>query len=564
MHGTFSELSLVIAVGVGISLIMRLIKQPMIIGYILTGVIVGPAIVHIIDSPENLSIFSDFGIALLLLIIGLGLNPKVIKEIGKLAAQIAVFKFIIATSVGFGLAHFFGYNNKTAILIGIAMSFSSTIIILKLLSDKGEEKRLYGKISVGFLLVEDLIAATILIFVAGAKDNGFSISDALTLGYKIILLIGVLYAFKKLVLERLTSLIERSQEFLFLFTIGWGLGLAALFKQAGFSLEIGSLVAGVMLASMPYAQEAASRLKPLRDFFIVLFFIALGSHLTVEHIVLVLPEALIFSLAVLIGNPLIVMTIMGLSGYTKKTSFKTALTGAQISEFGLIIILLAQQQGQVGSTVVSLVTLVSLITIGISTYMITYSDQIYEFFESYLHLFERHKVRDEHEQRKHYDLVLFGYLKGGSEFLKVFKQMTRSYLVVDYDPKVIDSLQNSGVNYVYGDVGDIELLEELNLEHSKLLVSTITDLKMNSTILTWLEKVNPHIVFICSADTTEEAAELYDKGAAYVMLPHYIGSEKISHFIKKSGLKKSEFKKFREKHLEYLQSHYKLSAEIAE
>ena len=564
MHGTFNELSLVIAIGVGISLIMRLVKQPLIIGHILTGVLVGPAVLHIIASPDTLEVFGDFGIALLLLIVGLGLNPRVIKEVGRVAALIGFCKFILATSVGFGLASFFGYNAKTAIFIGIAMSFSSTIIILKLLSDKSEENRLYGKISIGFLLVEDLIAALALIIIAGAKDGGFSFNDVLVLGYKIVLLIGILVIFRTLVLERLTSLIAKSQEFLFLFAIGWGLGLAALFRQAGFSLEIGSLIAGVMLAPLPYAQEAASRLKPLRDFFIVLFFIALGSHLTVDHIVSVLPEAIVFSLAVLVGNPLIVMTIMGLSGYTKKTSFKTAMTGAQISEFGLIIVLLAQEQGQINATVVSLVTLTGLITIGISTYMITYSDKLYDFFGSYLRLFERRKVRSEHEQRKHYELMLFGYLKGGSEFLKVFKQMSNSYLVVDYDPHVIDILASNGTNYLYGDVGDIELLEELNLDHTKLLVSTISDLRMNSTLLQWLEKINPNIVFICSADTADEAAELYEKGAAYVMLPHYIGSEKISHFIKKSGLKKAEFKKFREKHLAYLQSHYKLSEETVE
>ena len=558
MHGAFNELSLVIAVGVVLSLVMRLIKQPLIIGHILTGILVGPTILHVVKSPETLEVFGDFGIALLLLIVGLGLNPRVIKEIGKVAALIGCVKFTLATSVGFGLANLFGYSGKTAVLIGVAMSFSSTIIILKLLSDKSEESRLYGKISIGFLLIEDLIAALILIAVAGAGTGGFSLHDVWVLSYKIVLLVGLLIIFRAWVLERLTGLIARSQEFLFLFAIGWGLGLAALFREAGFSLEIGSLIAGVMLAPLPYAQEAASRLKPLRDFFIVLFFISLGSYLSLDNIVSILPEAAVFSLAVLIGNPLIVMTIMGLSGYTKKTSFKTAMTGAQISEFGLIIVLLAQAQGQISSNVVSLVTLIGLITIGVSTYMITYSDTLYDYFGKYLRLFERRKVRPEHEQRQHYDLVLFGYLKGGSEFLKVFKQMTNSYLVVDYDPHVIDILSSSKVNYLYGDVGDIELLEEMNLGKTKLLVSTISDFKMNNNILEWMDKINPHIVFICSTDTAEEASELYAKGAAYVILPHYIGSEKISHFIKKSGLKKSEFKKFREKHLAHIESNYKI------
>lgn len=558
MHDTFNELSLVITIGVGISLIMRLIKQPLIIGHILTGILVGPAVFHIFNSADTLQLFSDFGIALLLLIVGLGLNPRVIKEIGKVAALIGVGKVTLATLGGFILARAFGYDSSTAVYIGIAMSFSSTIIILKLLSDKGEQNRLYGKISVGFLLFEDLIATLVLIGLSAANNGEISLSNIWSLSYKIILLVGGLFIFRKILLSRLTELIARSQEFLFLFTIGWGLGLAALFKQLGFSLEIGSLIAGVMLAPLPYAQEAASRLKPLRDFFIVLFFISIGSHLQVTNILTVLPMAIIFSFLTLVGNPLIVMTIMGISGYTKKTSFKTAMTGAQISEFSLILILLAQEQGKVNSAVVSLVTLIGLITIGISTYMITYSDNLYNFFEDILHLFERKKVRSEREQRRHYELVLFGYKKGGAEFLKLFRSLGKSYVVVDYDPHVIDVLEQAGAHYLYGDVGDLELLEELNLDRSKLLVSTITDLQINLSLLKWLQKDNPDIVFICSTEGVKEAAELYEEGAAYVMLPHYIGSEKISAFIKKSGLRKSEFKKFREKHLAYLQTHYEL------
>ena len=564
MHSAFDELSLVIVVGVAVSLVMRLIRQPLIIGYILTGVIVGPAALHIIDSPESIQVFADFGIALLLLIIGLNLNPKIIKEVGKIAAYVAIGKVAIATILGFGLARVLGYSKTSALYIGIALSFSSTIIILKLLSDKKEQHRLYGKISIGFLLIEDLLASLVLIGVAAGGKGGISFSETGTLLYKIIMLISVLTLFRIFVLSRLTKLISKSQEFLFLFAIGWSLGIAALFKQSGFSLEVGALVAGVTLAPMPYAQEAASRLKPLRDFFIVLFFVSLGSHLHLENVLPILPEALLFSFLVLIGCPLVVLGIMGLAGYTKKTSFKTAITGTQISEFSLILVVLGNKVGQVNDRLVALITVVGLLTIGISTYLITYSDKLYTFFEEALRFFERRKVHPEHEKMHKYELVLFGYLKGGHEFLKVFQQMERSYIVVDYDPNVIDTLEDQGIRYVYGDVGDLELLDELNLEHTRLLASTISDLQMNTYILEWLQKVNPNVVYICSADSAEEAAELYGAGATYVMLPHYIGSEKISAFIKKSGLKKSEFKKFREKHLAYLESHSELFAPTAE
>lgn len=559
MGSSFNDLSSVIAIGVGVSVLMRFIKQPLTIGYILTGIIVGPALLHIIDTPDNIQVFADFGIALLLLIVGLGLNPRIVKEVGKIAAYIAVGKIVGVTGLVYFLAQLFGFDRTTSLYLGVAMSFSSTIIILKLLSDKKEQNRLYGKISIGFLLIEDLVATAILIGMSASSGGEFNIHTVAVLFIKISALIAGLILFRNLILYKFNNMIAKNQELLFLFAIGWGLGLATLFKETGFSLEVGALLAGVMLAPLPYAQEAASRLKPLRDFFIVLFFVSVGSHLHPESVMPILPEALFFSALVLFGNPIMVMVIAGLSGYTKKTSFKTAMTGGQISEFSLILILLAFKLGQVDESVVTLVTVIGLLTIAISTYLITYSDNLYLLFEDSLRLFERKKVRVENEKIRKYDMILFGYLKGGHEFVKVFEQMNKSYIVVDYDPNVIDSLESKGIHYLYGDVTDLELLEELNLEQSKLVVSTITDLGVNSGIADWLEKINPSAVFICTADTVEEAAELYSKGAAYVVLPHYIGSEKIGAFIKKSGLKKSEFKRYRERHLAYLQSHYELS-----
>ncbi len=563
MNSIFSELSLVIVVAVAVSLIMRIIKQPLIIGHIISGLLVGPSLLHIVRSTDTIQVFSDFGIALLPLIIGLGLNPKVIKEVGKVASAIAVGKLVITTSFGFALARLFGYDVLTSMFVGVAVSFSSTIIILKLLSDKKEQNRLYGKISVGFLLAEDLIATLLLVAVSASGSGGISLNDFLSLIGKCAGLVAVIALVRVLIINRMGSLIAQSQELLFLFAIGWALGISALFQHAGFSLEIGALTAGVTLASLPYAQEVASRLKILRDFFIVLFFIGLGSHLEIHNVWQELPKAGLLSSLVLIGNPLIVMTIMGLSGYTKKTSFKTGMVGTQVSEFSLILLLLANKLGHISSEVVSLMTIVGLITIGASTYLIIYSDKLYVLFEHYLELFERRRVKKEHDSKRDYDLVLFGYQKGGQEFLKLFQSLKKRYVIVDYDPSIIDSLEQKGAEYLYGDVTDPELLEELNLEHSKLVISTITDMATNLMLAEWLEKYNTRAVFIATADTSEEAAELYGKNVAYVILPHYIGSEKIGNFIKRNGFNKSEFKKFREKHLEYLQSHYDLLAEPA-
>lgn len=565
MHDVFNELSLIIAIGAGVSLLMRLLKQPLIIGHIITGIIVGPSFLHLIQSADTIQIFSKIGIALLLFIIGLGLNPKVIKEVGKVALYAGLSQMGLTAVFGWVAGTVLGLSRTESVILAASLSFSSTIIILKLLSDKKEQSRLYGKITIGILLIQDIVATiALLVITAQTSEKGFSGSQLVQLTGK-GLLIGVPLMFIGMkILPKLHKLIAGSQEFLFLFAIGWGFGCAALFQMSGFSLEVGALLAGVSLAGLPYTQEISSRLRPLRDFFVVVFFINLGAQLSFHNFFVIVPAIIISVFIVVVIKPLIVMAAMGALGYTKRTSFKTAVTMAQISEFSLVLASLALSKGRVSEDFGSILTLVALITIAISTYLMLYSDQIYDRFEKHLSMFERAKTQyEQKESRQHYELVLFGYQRGGHEFVKVFKSMKKQFVVVDYDPDVIDNLENSGIDYIYGDAGDAELLEEVHLNKSRLVVSTITDYATNRFLVSLVEKANPNAVVIVHADTLEQAAELYELGASYVMLPHYIGSEKIGAFIHKNGLNKAEFRKFRDKHLAYLQSHFETTPEAS-
>jgi Kef-type K+ transport system membrane component KefB len=559
----FEELTLVIVIAVAVSLVMRALRQPLMIGHILTGILVGPALFNIVTSTETIEIFAEFGIALLLFIIGLGLNLRVAKDVGKVAVIASLAQVLFVGGAAYAVAIIIGYTQMVAFIIALSLSLSSTIIVLKLLSDKKEQSRLYAKVSIGFLLVQDLLATLAVLFVSSSASGHITFEDFLPLATKGIMLLSGLVLFRYLILPHLNNLIGKNQEFLFIFSIAWALGIATLAERAGFSLQIGALLAGITFASMPYATEVASRLKPLRDFFIVLHFVMLGALVDLAVIQSSLGRTIVFSLIVLVANPVSVLIIMGLMGYTKKTSFKAGLSMTQVGEFSLILLAVSAAYGYIGREEVSLITFVALLTIGVSTYMILYSDQLYKFFEKYLRLFERRKAKDEDQRRKRYELVLFGYQRGGHEFLPVFRSVSKKFVVVDYDPTVIDILEQRNVEYVYGDATDPDLLEEINLKHSKLIVSTITDLATNKLLASWLETNNPYAVFIATADDAEEAAQLYEKGTSYVMLPHYIGSEKIGAFIKRSGLKKSEFKAYREKHLEYLQSHHEMFGSAA-
>ncbi|MEO8863379.1 MAG: cation:proton antiporter [Candidatus Saccharimonadales bacterium] len=558
----FGELSAVIAIATGVALLMRLIHQPLIIGHILTGLIVGPTVLHVIQSPSTMETFSSIGIALLLFIIGLGLNPRIIREVGKVATIAGVVQVGLSTAVAYVVALAFGMGRVEALFLGVALAFSSTIIILKLLSDKKEQTRLYGKIATGLLLIQDVLATIALLFVtANDSPTGFSLAGLGQLFFKGALLAGALFIIGSIVLPRFQKLIAGSQEFLFLFAIGWGFGSAALFEHIGFSLEIGALLAGVALAGLPYAQEISARLRPLRDFFIIVFFISLGTRLNFGSIETMIPIIMISSFMVIILKPVIIMMTMGLMGYTKRTSFKTAITMGQVSEFSIVFVLIGNKAGLVSDNLVGIITILALISIAASTYFIIYSDKLFSVFEHSLGLFERRKPRSDRESKQHYDLMLFGYQKGGHEYVKVFRALKKRFIVIDYDPEVIDAMENRKVPYIYGDAMDVELLAEAGLDKAKLVVSTISDYATNAFLVKMLEKINPNAVVIVSADRFNNAAELYKLGASYVEIPHYIGSEKIGSFIKKSQLKKSEFKKYRERHLAYLEANYSFVAE---
>lgn len=564
MHPSiFGELSLIIVIGTGMALLMRIIRQPLIIGHILTGILVGPTVLHLVKSADTIEVFSNIGIALLLFIIGLGLNPRVIREVGKVAAIAGTLQVGISMVLGYVAGFVLGLSRMESLFLGIALSFSSTIIILKLLSDKKEQTRLYGKVVTGLLLVQDVLAAAALLFVtSNSTEGGFSGNQLLNLLVKGLAIGGSMFLIGHLILPRAHRLIAGSQEFLFLFAIGWGFGGAALFELAGFSLEIGALISGVALASLPYTQEISARLRPLRDFFIVVFFISLGTRLVFNNITILIPVIFISSLVVIVLKPMIVLSIMGLMGYTKRTSFKAAVAMGQVSEFSLVFVIIGNRVGLVSSDLVAVVTMVALISIAASTYLIMYADKLFGVFDKYLEPFEGRKVHAEHESRVHYDLVLFGYLRGGHEFVKLFQSLHKRNVVIDYDPEVIDTLERQKINYVYGDATDIELLEEIGLEYSKLVVSTMTDYETNAFLVKLIEGINPRAVVICHAENAMQAKELYNMGASYVMVPHYIGSEKISAFIRRSGLNKAEFKKYREKHLAYLQIHLESKTEV--
>src|SRR3989338_5486694 len=557
MDEVFFGLSLIIAIGTAVAMFMRSIGQPLIIGHIITGIIVGPALLQISNAPDTLTFFGEIGIAFLLFIIGLGMNPRVVAEVGRASFIVASVQIAAITAIGWFICTALGLSSTEALIVDLGLSVNSKMVALKLLSDRREQGRLYGKLTIGILLVEDIAAAIALIVIASAKDGQWlELGNLGSLMFKGLVIGSAMYWVSRYVLPKFQKLIAGEQETLFLFAIAWGLGGASLLAKAGFSLEIGALAAGVFLASMPYAQEIAARLRPLRDFFVIIFFIALGTEVSFSYFSQYFWIMLAAVFTVVAIKPLILLTTLGVLGYTKRTSFKTSIALNNVSEFSIIFAILAVSQGLIDQPIVSLLTIIALISIAASTYLVTFGDRLYAYVSNYLNLFERPKAQGDVRPDVNYELVLFGYQRGGHEFVSLFKRLRKKYVVIDYDPEIIDILIHRKINYLYGDATDVELLDEAGVERARLVVSTIPDFQVNAFLLDHLKHKNPRAVVIVHADDPLEAAKYYQAGASYVVLPHYIGSEKVSEFIGKSGLAKSAFAKQRKRHLEYLEKHY--------
>ena len=561
MEDIFFQLAAILVIAFLVSYVVRLFKQPIIIGYIIAGIIVSPFLIKFGSTTDIIDIFSKIGIAFLLFIVGLHMNPQVVKEIGTQSLLIGLAQRILTCILTFLISfRLLGFEALSSFYIGLALAFSSTIIIMKLLSDKRQLDSLYGKISIGILIIQDLTAILVLIFISSTNSG----ANFGTLAINVILIGGGLilglFLFGFFVLSRITRGIARSQELLFLFSICWCFLVAALFSFFGFSIEIGALIAGMVLSISPYSIEISAKIRPLRDFFLIIFFIILGLNLNLAGIKSVIVNALILSMIALIFKPVILMSFMAMFKYTKRTNFLVGTTLAQISEFSLIILILGVSLGHIPAEILYTLTLTLIITILGSTYMIIYSKKFYRMMSGVVSVFERKKIRKDRKRlKRNYDAILFGYNRTGFDILKSLTKLKKPYLVVDFNPDTIATLNKFRVPCLYGDIDDSELLKELKLDKIDLAISTVPDYEINKLLIESIRVLNADAIIIARATNINEALELYKKGANYVLTPNFLGGEHVGKMIKTLKTSKKGYDKEKEKHIKRLEEIMKKS-----
>ncbi len=491
----FVQIGVILGIATLLGIMAQLLRQPLIVAFIAVGILVGPSGFGMVVHSNEIELFARLGIALLLFVVGLKLDLHIIRTVGPIALASGLGQVIFTSVVGYLIALLLGLSHVEAVYVAVALTFSSTIIIVKLLSDKREVDALHGRIAVGFLIVQDIVVVLVMIGLTAFGEAGSGTMDiwrtsAFILLKGALLLIGVAFSMRY-ILPGLLHKLAHSSELLMLFSIAWAVLGAVLGDALGFSKEVGAFLAGISIASTRYREQIAARLVSLRDFLLVFFFIELGSSLELSSLGSQLQSAVIFSVFVLIGNPLIVIIIMGAMGYRKRTGFLAGLTVAQISEFSLILAALGLSLGHLNQDIVGLITLVGLITISASTYMILYSHALFERLSPWLSIFER-KVpyREDYTDREteDVDILLFGLGRFGAGLAQALRDRGQQILAVDFDPEMVQLHINDGFNVRYGDAEDPEFIASLPLGKVRWVVSTVRDRSINNMLLRSLKQ----------------------------------------------------------------------------
>ena len=535
----FAEIALTLLAAALVGALGMWLRQPLIVSFIAVGLLAGPAGIGLVTQHDRIELLASIGIALLLFVVGLKLDFHTIRTIGPVALATGVGQIVFTSVIGFLIAVALGMDTLTATYIAVALTFSSTIIIVKLLSDKREIDALHGRIAVGFLIVQDLgvILAMIGITAIGGERSGDQslIAHAAVIAVRALGFLGAIALLAVYVLPRTTTYLARSPELLVLAGIAWAVALAAVGEALGLSKEVGAFLAGASLASTPYREAIGARLVTVRDFLLLFFFIDLGARLDVSLLGATAGPAAIFSAFVLIGNPIIVMAIMGAMGYRKRTSFLAGLTVAQISEFSLILGALGVSVGHVGPETMGLITTVGLITIALSTYMILYSARLYEWLAPWLGVFERRTPYREAETDSgpapQADVVVLGLGRYGSGIVRHLLLRNRRVVGVDFDPEALARWRTEGVPVVYGDASDPELFDHLPLNDVNWVVSTAPDIETSRVLIQHLRERDFRGKIAVAYRTADEGDVLRVEGADVLLRPYADAAEQAADAI---------------------------------
>jgi len=474
----FLQLGVVTIIAALFAFLFRLIKQPQILAYVIVGVLITP-VLQLVTDLTIIESMSTIGIAFLLFIVGMEMDLRKLKSVALVSSLGGAIQIIIIFIFGYLISIALGFLSLEAAYIGLIIAFSSTMIVMKLLSDKRELNTLHGRIVVGILLLQDIIAIFALSILTTINDVSLVLVGTAVL--KFLSLFALAFLAGKFVFPYVFKFAARNQELLLISSLAVCFTFSLAFHYLGFSIAIGAFVAGIALGNVDYSYEIIGKIKTLRDFFSLLFFVSLGMTLSVGVITQMWLELIVLTLTVIILKPFMIMLICSLFKYTKKPSFLSSLALAQVGEFSLILAAEGLILGHISQELFSLTVIITLFSITLTSYLIKYDHLIYKIMEKPLKMFDIFTTEglEYLPSEVKPKIILCGHNRIGYSILQKMKKVKKKVLVVDYNPEIITMMVKEGYHCVYGNVTDEEIIHKMNLRHIKILISTVPEVQDN-------------------------------------------------------------------------------------
>ncbi len=541
MENIFIQLAIILGIASFLGFIVSKFKLPLLIAYLLSGLLIATAAIFDLGASEVLHFFPEIGIAFVLFLIGMELDLREIKSLGKPILLAGTLQIIITTIVGSSIARLLGFGSVESWYLGVGLAFSSTILVIKLLIDKKDVGALYGKLAVGILILEDLLAVILLVVLTlSTSVLGLGLQQAfpiLTLVLKMSLLFGLTLILSRFILPSVFRAVSRQSELLFITALAWCFIYISLAIFLGFSVVIGAFLAGIALANSPFHFQIQGKVKPLREFFVTLFFVYLGTQVNFSDISKIYPLVLVFTGYTLLAKPVIFLLLLGIFGFRKHTMFLTSLSLTHISEFSLILLLVGFKLGIVSQSALTTIALSAVLSMIIASVMITHSNKLYRRLSRILSFFERKNYKHFTEKGSSDNIleghvVVIGAHRVGGEIVRFFKREGIPQIVLDFNPKHVEAIGKEGIDAIYGDMGDPEIIDTLNLSQAKMVISTAQDMEDNMLLLEELKLRKINVPVIVRAEVVSDAKKLYKAGADYVIIPEIMAGDALTDKLK--------------------------------
>ena len=517
------DIGVIVVLAAVVGLVARRLGQPVIVAYVVTGLLLGPAAFEIVAVDQLTETVAELGLAFLLFFLGIKMRIEDIRHIVGPVLEISLPQMFLVAATGTGTALALGFGVSASVLIGLAVMYSSTAVVIKMLKDRGNTTALHGRIAVGVLLVQDVVVVIVLaVLAAGQPDAVSDIFRTLLIVLGLVVAIGVAaVAASRYLLPPLFRRIAGNKDAFFLVALSWGFLFILLAEVLGLSIEMGAFLAGLSIAQLPYSTTLQDRINPLTDLFILVFFVSVGLRLEATDLFAFWQEAIVASAVLIPAKFLIFVVLIGWQGFDAETTVLGSVSMVQVSEFGIVVGAAAAAEGFIDDDVLGFLTLVALTTMSLSTYAIGYGPQLYERLASALEWSETTDSPDDDGGHA----VVVGYDDVTGPALPRLAEHYTDIVVVDRDPTHIDRLEDAGYEVVFGDIRRQTVQRAAGVGKAAFVLSSSDRLSVNETLL---EETGDDATVIAEASRATDARELYDRGTQYVVMRDHLAGDRLA------------------------------------